>query len=143
MMTKSPDKGWKVGPAMVVAHGIPCAFPHMFLRVKLRTAWRKVQRLEMRVPSEIVLYPFAFVPFGPIPHDQQRPSRIRRLHMIQKVTGHVARLRGQVQSKFMPRPHVQRAVEMDVFALGGDANGRGLATRRPHPCCRRLEYRLI
>ena len=94
MTTKSLDQGWKVSPGMVMAHGIACTFPHMRLRVKLRTAWRKMQRLNVWVLSQIVLHHVAFVPFGPIPQDQQHPSRLGRLHMVKKMASHFPRLRG-------------------------------------------------
>ena len=132
MTTKSLDQSRKIGPGMVMAYGVACTFPHMLLRVKLRTAWRKMQRFNVWALSEIVSHHLACVPFGPIPHDQHRPSRIRGLHMIKEMTGHVARLRRPVQSEFMTRAYVQRTIEVHVITLCRDAKGRGLTTRRPH-----------
>jgi len=115
-----------------MAHRIARPLPDMLLGVKLRAAWRKMQRVNMGVLSEIVAHHFPFVPLGPIPQDQQRTSRIGHLHMIQEMTGHVARLRGQGEGEFMTGAHVQPAIEMDVITLRSDADGRGLTTRCPH-----------
>lgn len=139
MAVKCLHEGWKRRARVIVADGITGQFPHMFLRVQLRAAWREMQRLDVGMLAQIVPYHSPLVPFGAIPQDKERPSGINRLQMIEKMTGHLPGLVGQRECAFLPRTHIQRPVEMDMIALGSDAHCWRLSPSCPDPCRRRLK----
>ena len=139
MVVKCPHQCWEILAGMVMTDGITGQFPHMLLRVQLWAARREMEGLNMRMLAQIGPYHCTFMPFGTIPQDEQRPSGIDRLQMIEKMTGQLARLLGQCQSALMSRTDIQSAIEMLMVALRSDPHRRRLSPPRPNPRRRRLK----
>ncbi len=95
MVVKCPHQCREILAGMVMTDRITGKFPDMLLWVQLRATGREVQGLNMRMLAQIVPHDRAYVPFGAIPHAEQCSSGIDRLQMIEKMTGHLARLCGQ------------------------------------------------
>ena len=85
MVVKCAHQCREILAGVIMADGIAGQLPNVFLRVQLRAARRKMEGLKMRMLAQIVPYHCAFVPFGAIPQDEQRPSGMDRLEVIEKM----------------------------------------------------------
>ena len=130
---------------MIMADGVPCSFPDMFLGIELGTTGRKMQGLNGGIGREKVPDGLAFVPARSIPEDQNSSVGVTGLDVPEKIHRALTGLVRDRQRHFMPIEHIQSAIEMDIIALRGNADGRGLASVGPDPRrrCLKIQAHLV